>query len=45
VVILNNLMVGLDDATMSALNAQVDEGGEEPADVAFNYLLENGLIR
>jgi osmoprotectant transport system substrate-binding protein len=44
-VILNNLMAGLDDATMSALNAQVDEGGEEPADVAFNYLLENGLIR
>jgi osmoprotectant transport system substrate-binding protein len=44
-VILNNLMTGLDDATMSSLNAQVDEGGEEPADVAFNYLVEQGLIR
>ena len=43
-VILNMLMQNLDDATMSALNWEVDGNEQEPADVAFNFLLEIGLI-
>jgi len=34
----------LDAETMSALNAQVDVDGEEPADVAASFLTEMGLV-
>ncbi|MGI8828788.1 MAG: glycine betaine ABC transporter substrate-binding protein, partial [Candidatus Limnocylindria bacterium] len=34
----------LDNDTMTALNAQVDIDGEEPADVAAAFLEENGLL-
>ncbi|CAN5637843.1 MAG: glycine betaine ABC transporter substrate-binding protein [Chloroflexi bacterium] len=34
----------LDNDTMTALNAQVDIDGEEPADVARAFLEENGLL-
>lgn len=52
--LLNNLMVDLDDATMSALNARVDIGadselasGDEESveDVAYSYLREKRLIK
>jgi osmoprotectant transport system substrate-binding protein len=43
-VILNMLMQKLDADTMSGLNWQVDGNEEEPADVAFNFLMEAGLI-
>lgn len=52
--LLNNLMTGLDDATMSALNARVDIGadgelasGDEETvdDVAYSYLREKRLIK
>jgi osmoprotectant transport system substrate-binding protein len=42
--ILNMLMQKLDAETMSGLNWQVDGNEEEPADVAFNFLMEAGLI-
>ncbi|MCE7981303.1 MAG: hypothetical protein DYG89_08945 [Caldilinea sp. CFX5] len=52
--LLNKLMAGLDDATMSALNARVDIGadgelasGDEETveDVAYGYLREQRLIK
>lgn len=52
--LLNTLMAGLDDATMSALNARVDIGadgelasGDEETveDVAYGYLREKRLIK
>lgn len=52
--LLNPLMQGLDDATMSALNARVDIGSdgelasgdeESVADVAYRYLQEKRLIK
>jgi osmoprotectant transport system substrate-binding protein len=32
------------DTTLRALNLRVDEGGEEPADVALGFLLDNGFV-
>lgn len=43
-VILNMLMQTLDSETMSRLNWEVDGNGQEPADVAFDFLLETGLL-
>ena len=43
-VILNLLMQKLDGATMSALNWEVDGNSQEPADVAFDFLMESGLL-
>jgi len=34
----------LDTVTMTALNSEVDQGGSEPADVAAEFLEEQGLI-
>ncbi|GGE74048.1 glycine betaine ABC transporter substrate-binding protein [Nesterenkonia cremea] len=34
----------LDNDTMAGLNAQVDVDGEEPADVAWEFLLEEGYV-
>jgi osmoprotectant transport system substrate-binding protein len=42
-VILDLLMRRLDGATMSQLNWEVDGNGQEPADVAFNFVVENVL--
>lgn len=32
------------DATLRALNLRVDDGGEEPADVAYDFMLKNGFV-
>ena len=42
--ILNQLAGTIDDDTMADLNYRVDEGGEQPRDVARSYLEEQGLI-
>ena len=42
--ILNQLAGTIDDDTMADLNFRVDDGGEEPIDVARTYLEEQGLI-
>lgn len=42
--IMNQLAGAIDDQTMAGLNLQVDEGGEEPRDVAEAFLTEQGLI-
>ena len=34
----------LTDETMRELNARVDQGGEEPGDVAYDWMVEQGLI-
>ena len=31
--------------TLRKLNLRVDDGGEKPADVAFDFMVENGFIR
>ncbi len=41
---LNQLAGLIDDQTMADLNFRVDDGGEEPADVARDFLIEQGLI-
>ncbi len=43
-VILNMLMQKLDGPTMSQLNWEVDGNDQEPADVAFQYLIDAGLL-
>jgi len=40
----DTLLAGLDNDTMAELNRQVDADGEDPLDVARNYLTEQGLI-
>jgi glycine betaine/choline ABC-type transport system substrate-binding protein len=42
--VMNQLAGKIDDQTMASLNLQVDEGGEEPHDVAQAFLEEQGLI-
>lgn len=42
--VLNKVAGRIDDATMADLNFQVDDGGEEPEDVARAFLQEQGLI-
>lgn len=42
--ILNQVVPLLDNETVQALNATVDIDEEEPVDVAWDFLLENGLI-
>lgn len=42
--VLNQLSGVIDDQTMADLNFQVDDGGEEAADVAAAFLAEQGLI-
>lgn len=42
--VLNQLAGAIDDATMAELNFRVDDGGEEAADVARSFLIEQGLI-
>jgi glycine betaine/choline ABC-type transport system substrate-binding protein len=42
--ILNQTAGLYDDATMAELNAQVDEEGKDPADVAEAFLKEQGLL-
>lgn len=42
--ILNQLAGQIDDATMTGLNFQVDEGGANPRDVAQAFLEDRGLI-
>ena len=42
--ILNKLANKIDDATMGALNYDVDGNKKEPIDVARKFLQDNGLI-
>lgn len=42
--ILNQLAGKIDDSTMQGLNFRVDDGGEEFADVARDFLTEQGII-
>ena len=42
--IFNQLAGLIDDQTMADLNFRVDDGGEEPLDVATSFLQEQGLI-
>ena len=42
--LIDPLTERLDNETMAALNERVDVHGEEPADVAWNFLLEEGFI-
>ena len=42
--ILNQLAGRIDDTTMAELNARVDMDGEEPEDVAEDFLISEGLI-
>jgi osmoprotectant transport system substrate-binding protein len=41
---LNAISAALDTATMTELNGQVSNEGEDPADVAASFLEENGLL-
>ncbi len=43
-VILNMLMARMDANTMAGLNWEVDGNGQEPADAAFEFLVESGLL-
>ena len=43
--VLNMISGKLDDKTMRALNYKVDKLGEDPAKVAHEYLVENGLVK
>ena len=43
--VLNMISGKLDDKTMRELNYKVDKLGEDPAKVAHEYLLENGLVK
>ncbi len=38
------VLAPLDIPTMAGLNAKVSAEGEDPADVAKEYLVDNGLI-
>ena len=42
--ILNQMGGLLDNSIMAELNFRVDDGGEEPRDVATDFLTEQGLI-
>lgn len=42
--LIDPLTESLDNETMAELNARVDTAGEEPADVAWDYLVEAGFI-
>src|SRR5699024_1354066 len=42
--LIDPLSEHLDNETMAELNARVDVDGEEPADVAWDYLVEEGFI-
>lgn len=42
--VLNALAGQIDDTQMQELNFRVDDGGEEPRDVARDFLSENGFI-
>jgi len=42
--LIDPLAERLDNETMAILNARVDVDGEEPADVAWDFLLEEGFI-
>lgn len=42
--VIDPLTERLDNDTMAALNARVDVDGEEPVDVAWDFLLEEGFV-
>ena len=42
--LIDPLTERLDNETMAALNERVDVHGEEPAEVAWNFLVDEGFI-
>ncbi|MEY4559988.1 MAG: hypothetical protein RLZ82_1003, partial [Actinomycetota bacterium] len=42
--IINKLTATLTDQVMQTLNARADVDGDEPADIARDYLIEQGFI-
>jgi osmoprotectant transport system substrate-binding protein len=42
--IINKLTATLTDEVMQTLNARADVDGDEPADIARDYLIEQGFI-
>ena len=42
--IINKLTATLTDEVMQTLNARADVDGDEPADIAHDYLVEQGFI-
>lgn len=42
--VLNQLSGLIDDTTMAQMNFRVDEGGEQPIDVARDFLVDQGII-
>ena len=43
--LLGNLSERLTDDTMRELNGRIDIDGEDPADVAYDWLLSEGLVK
>ena len=43
--IINELSALLTDQVMQSLNAKADVDGEDPADIARDFLIEQGLIK
>lgn len=43
--VFNKVTPKLTDKKMRELNLRVDEGGEEPIDVAYDFMVDEGLIR
>jgi osmoprotectant transport system substrate-binding protein len=43
--IINKLTATLTDQVMQTLNARADVDGDEPADIARDYLIEQGFIK
>ncbi|MBG6107098.1 osmoprotectant transport system substrate-binding protein [Frigoribacterium sp. CG_9.8] len=42
--IFDKISPKITDTTLRQLNLRVDDGGEEPADVAYEFMLKNGFI-
>jgi glycine betaine/choline ABC-type transport system substrate-binding protein len=42
--VLNQLAGKIDEVTMAQMNFRVDEGGEQPIDVARDFLVDQGII-
>ncbi len=43
--IFNKISPKITEATPRKLNLRVDDGGEEPANVAYDFMIKNGFVR
>lgn len=43
--VFNRITPKITGTTLRKLNLRVDDGGEEPTDVAFDFMVQNGFIR